>query len=320
MRENWNLSAPDLNLSLIQLTGLIQPAFDGDTVLQATPAVGGLANANLRLTLARHPRPILARFWVRSAGDAAKEVGLIEHVAGRIPTPRVFLFAESNPINGHPYALMEWFEGDRLEVAVKTASSEQIAGISRSVGATLARIHQIIFPSTGEIGPDLKVTNSFPVDGTALTGFVRHCLSHEPEAARLGPELGAALLFFVETEHHLLDTWEGPPCLSHADFGGSNILIHGAEVAAVLDWEFAIAGAPFFDLGNLLRPPVGEIPGFADGVAAGYRESGGSLPEHWRRMSQIADLFAWLQFLGRSNASEALIRDAHSTIGRTIGF
>ena len=43
--------------------------------------------------------------------------------------------------------------------------------------------------------------------------------------------------------------------LVHADFNPKNLLVDPATggVTGVLDWEFAYAGAPLGDLGNLLR-------------------------------------------------------------------
>jgi hypothetical protein len=93
----------------------------------------------------------------------------------------------------------------------------------------------------------------------------------------------------------------------------------GREVAAVIDWEFAFSGTPFFDLGNLLRPPLGEIPGMQAAVERGYRNAGGDLPIEWRKMSKLTDLTAWLEFLTRKNAGINLISDCKTQICKTIG-
>jgi len=127
---------------------------------------------------------------------------------------------------------------------------------------------------------------------------------------------------FVDAEAALLDTWEGRPCLTHADFGGTNILVRpvgeGWALAAVLDWEFAFAGSPFFDLGNLLRPPLGRLPGFADAVAAGYTGAGHTLPPRWREMAVMADLIAWADFLARETPPPGVIATARERIRDTI--
>ncbi len=49
---------------------------------------------------------------------------------------------------------------------------------------------------------------------------------------------------------------------------------------------------------------------FETAVAEGHRSAGGRLPEEWRKMSRIGDLYAWLQFLGRDVIDDALLRGA----------
>ena len=92
----------------------------------------------------------------------------------------------------------------------------------------------------------------------------------------------------------------------------------GWRVAAVLDWEFAFAGAPFFDFGNLLRPPLGNLAGFAEAVADGYRKTGARMPAGWRELARIADLTAWADFLNRADATPALVADARRMIAATV--
>jgi hypothetical protein len=70
---------------------------------------------------------------------------------------------------------------------------------------------------------------------------------------------------------------------------------------------------PAGDFGNLLRPPLGLRTGFADAVARGYREAGGTLPADWKTHAQLADLTAWAEFLTRPNIGDALIADARTT-------
>src|SRR5208337_1324858 len=97
--------------------------------------------------------------------------------------------------------------------------------------------------------------------------------------------LTGALLAFVTMEGHVLASdWARQPTLTHSDFNASNILVGRApggafKIAAILDWEFAFAGGPSYDFGNLLRPPLGEDAGFVAGVVEGYKTAGKDLPE-----------------------------------------
>ncbi|MFC8797977.1 phosphotransferase family protein [Promicromonospora sp. NPDC057138] len=61
-----------------------------------------------------------------------------------------------------------------------------------------------------------------------------------------------------------------PPCLVHSDLNPKNVLVDPAtlQVTGVLDWEFAHAGHPATDLGNLLR--FDREPAYVEGVLDGF--------------------------------------------------
>jgi fructokinase len=130
------------------------------------------------------------------------------------------------------------------------------------------------------------------------------------------------LLAFATREAGILDTWQGPPCLTHGDCGGSNILVlHQASellISGIIDWEFSFSGTPFFDLGNILRAPLGGLPGFVEGLADGYRGASGVLPENWRGRAAMTDLLAWVESSLRARVSEEFLHSARQEINETI--
>ena len=259
---------------------------------------------------------------MRSSAAGSVERALLPIVAPHAPVPRLWHFSPDNPLTGHPYALLEWVDGQRLEVVAPTLPDDDLAALGQLVGAALAGVHRVIFPRTGFFDANLDVAQPISVGGDALLSYLRLCLVDGRGGARLGETLTADLLGYVEREGRLLDTWNGPPCLVHGDFGGSNILVRQTSarwgVAAVLDWEFAFSGSPFFDLGNLLRPPLGDRPSFSGAVHAGYTAAGGQLPAQWPALSRLADLLSWADFLNRPETGEQLIHDARTIIRRTI--
>ena len=243
-------------------------------------------------------------------------------LATKLPVPRVLFTADQNPVTGHPYMLRDWTPGERLEVVAHTLSTQELLSLGQQLGAILAAIHCVTFPKGGYLDESLNVVPFPPgVPGNTLAEFLDLLLGLRGKE-RLGPALTQALMAFAEREARYGATWSGPPCLTHADFGGSNILVQvghgGPRVAAVVDWEFAFAGTPFIDFGNLLRPPLGELPSFEAAVAHGYRAAGGALPDDWRRRSLYVDLTAWAGFLGRPKISDEVAEDARTMILRTL--
>ncbi len=321
MRARWGRASEELTLDAATLTALINPAFPGQTVLEATPARGGLTNTNLRLRLSGLAEPVLLRLYTRDPTAAVKEQALHRRLAPRLPVPQL-LFGATDSLVGHAYALMAWVDGERLELVAPHLGHAELGQLGRDVGRVLAGIHAVTFSAQGFLDGGLEVQPFPAAFGAGLVGFLRAHLVGTGGAERLGADLTRRLLQFAERESSRLAAWTGPPCLTHADFGPSNILVRraatGPVVAAVLDWEFAFSGAPFFDFGNLLRPPVGDLPGFEAAVASGYRAAGGVLPRDWRRRSLLVDLTAWAEFLSRPHVSASLVRDARAVIARTI--
>ena len=324
-RETWYRSSPAVDLDLGQLTQLIRLAFPGARVIERTPTQGGFANANYRLLLADREAPLLIRFFVRDPRAAGKEFALNKLLVGRrLPVVPYLHVALDNPLTGHPYAIREWTDGERLEIVARDLAHAGIEQVGRAVGHVLAHIHAITFSEAGFLDLELRVAQPASIGRDGLVAFLRLCLLEGRGAQRIEPVLARSLIDFAEREGRILDDWSGDSCLVHSDFGGSNILLRrtGArwEVASVLDWEFAFSGTPFFDFGNLLRPPLGQRPGFEASVVAGYREAGGKLPNNWRQMSLLADLFNWADFLNRQQVSAAITADATARIEQTMAM
>jgi len=321
VRENWARFSATLDLTRSQVEALIAPAFPGKAVVQRSIVAGGLANTNIYVRLADGEQ-LLLRIFQRDPGQAEKEYNLSLLTSNRVPVPPCLYFSPTNPFSGHPYLIRQWVEGDRLETILPAIDPAGASELGRAVGAVLASIHSFTFARAGFLDGKLNVTAEIDLGSRGLVAYVRQCFFEGAAGQRLGGNMTEAVLAFVDRQALLLDEWTGPPCLAHCDFGGSNILacrsLTGWDVAAVLDWEFALSASPFIDLGNLLREPLGCSNQFVEAVFGGYREAGGRLPASWRRMSLLVDLTAWLELLTRPDSGPALIADARFMIAGTL--
>ena len=324
MRERWQRGTCELALDAAAAARLLEPIFPGAVVTSAEPIGGGLANTNIRAVLAGRSEPVRLRLYQQDPPQARKEAAVSRLIASRVPVPGFLHVADSNPITGRPYAIIEWVEGVRLETAFAAMDDAVLTRLGRSLGGTLAAIHSFGFDKFGFPDSELRVPEAIDLDREGLLTYLEECFVRGRGGARIGADLTAALMAFAGREGARLDAWLDRPCLVHSDFNGSNILVRpeqvtaGWNVTAILDWENALSGTPAFDFGNLLRPPLGARTGFADAVSAGYREHGGNLPDSWRRIAQICDLYNWAEFLNRPDPGEALIADARRVIEKTI--
>jgi aminoglycoside phosphotransferase (APT) family kinase protein len=85
----------------------------------------------------------------------------------------------------------------------------------------------------------------------------------------------------------------------HSDFNPKNILVDPGtgEVTGLLDWEYAHAGSPFTDLGNLLR--FERLPVFADAVLDVYRAEVPDVGDDVLDRARAADLYALVELASR---------------------
>ena len=322
MKSKWRRRDAPLSLDRAALTALIQPVFPGASVSAGAPVDGGLSNTSLRLSISGRSAPLMLRVFTRHPERAEVELAATRRAAESVPVPAVLHFAPSNPFTGHPYALFEWVEGERLDLAFAAASCAEQVEMGQRIGAAMAQLHAIRFEQYGFFDATLAVSHPITLGSTGLGAYLRQCFVDGRGGARLGGEPTQRLLAFADQHGGALDLADGRPCLAHGDFSGSNILMRQTEggwrVAAILDWEYALSATPFFDLANLLRPPVGDAPEFTAAMARGYRAAGGELPQDWQRLSRMTDLFAWADLLSRADCGEEVIADGRLMIARIL--
>lgn len=322
MRDQWNRDTERAILSNEDAAVLLGSYLPNAEVVKVEPTKGGLANSSYMVELSNH-RLLHLRICQRDPSAAEKEYRLIQLMQGNVPAPKPIHFSTINPVNDFPFMILDWVEGSRLESVVSELRSHDVDHLGESLGGTLALIHRFQFDEFGFFNDHLEVLSPMEMGGKGLLSYAEDCLLNNLGGERLGDSLTRKILNFIKNEACLLDEWSEKPCLTHCDFNASNILVKRENtdwvVAGVIDWEFAFSGTPFFDLGNLLRPPLGEICGMETAVERGYRKAGGYLPKEWRKMSKLTDLTAWLEFLTRKNAGINLISDCKTQICKTMG-
>jgi aminoglycoside phosphotransferase (APT) family kinase protein len=104
-------------------------------------------------------------------------------------------------------------------------------------------------------------------------------------------------------------------CLVHSDFNPKNLLVDPAtaRITGLIDWEFAHAGSPYTDLGNLFR--FCADPVLAGAVLGVVRGSGLELGEPLVDLGRAADLWALLELAARRDTNE-ITRAAHDLVSR----
>lgn len=271
---------------------------------------------------------VVVRYFAdeRHAEHAARiQAALLARVRGLLPVPAVHQ-AHDGDATLPGLLITELVAGERgdLVLARLTAGdsepgrrAEAVRAMGRALGRIAGALAAVPMPRTGMFADATLRIEPFHL---WLPDWVD---THAPRLAETGwsdGEIGA-LRAVAERAARELDG--APACLVHSDLNPKNVLVDPVtfEVTGVLDWEFAHAGHPATDLGNLLR--FDREPAYVEGVLDGYLAAAGTadaakgesadLGEPARRraaeLARAADLVALVDLAARP-ATNPVVRRA----------
>jgi aminoglycoside phosphotransferase (APT) family kinase protein len=191
------------------------------------------------------------RIYGRDPDRAPVDAALLHLVRGLIPVPAVLDVRLAGDEPAH--VLMSHVAGERLDLVLPHADDDLRARLAAAVTDVLATLSGMPFLRPGMfVDADLHLSSPAAPAADLVSWLDQHLTGTAMAAwdAGLGSDLRAVCL----DADALLDTVDRS-CLVHSDFNGKNLLVDpvSGAMTAVLDWEYAYAGSPYADLGNLLR-------------------------------------------------------------------
>lgn len=282
-----------------------------------TPLDGGFSGETF-LAEAAGERAVVRIYAGRGAsrGPHAVEVdaALLTLVRGLVPVPEVLEVRRANPELDLPGLLVtSYLEGIRLDLLLPEADPILRATIGQRLGELLARLAQMPMLRPGLFTDGDLAIADLPPDVEDLAAWIgthleTGALSEWAEADQ------KRLLDLADEAQGLLDAC-ARTCLVHSDFNPKNILVdpETGAVTGLLDWEFAHAGLPVTDLGNLLR--FDREPVFAGAVLDAYADGVPDAPDDLLTRARAADLFALTDLAARRGENPVADR-AHGLLLR----
>ncbi len=266
-----------------------------------TPLDGGFSGETF-LAEAAGERTVVRIYADRGArrGPQAVEVdaAVLRLVRGLVPVPEVLEVRRANPELGLPALLVtSYLEGTRLDLLLPQAGPDLRRVIGERLGELLARLAQMPMQRPGLfVDRDLSI-GDLPAGGEDLPAWTKAHLERTA-LSDWTQEDQKALLDLADETQTLLDTVDRT-CLVHSDFNPKNILVDPdtGAVTGLLDWEFAHAGLPVSDLGNLLR--FHRDPSFVDAVVRAYTGRVPDAGEDLLDLARAADLWALVDLAAR---------------------
>ncbi len=267
---------------------------------EVVPLSGGYSGETFLVTGAGDQAVL--RLYARHPERAAVDQALLQRLRGLLPVPRVLEAVTVPAGSGRPpFLLLEALPGDRLDLVLPAADEALRRRLGEAVAGVLTLLATERMPRPGLFVDASLDPAPFPPDAGDQRDFLE---------ARLGTPWFTGLtaaerdgLRAVARRASAVTATPARIALVHADFNPKNLLVDPATggVTGVLDWEFAYAGAPLGDLGNLLRFETDPV--FAAAAAATYTDRAPDVPPDWLEVARALDLYALLDLAGGDDAN-----------------
>jgi aminoglycoside phosphotransferase (APT) family kinase protein len=263
-----------------------------------TPLEGGWSGETFVAEVAGERSVVRIYAGSSHRGENAHDVdaALLRLVRGLVPVPEVLEVRRADPAADLPALLVTSFlPGMRADLLLPELDDGRLAELGARLGRILADLAGMPMLKAGPfVDGDLTI-GSFAPDADGLPAFVaghEAALSHWSQV-----ELDGLRGVAVDAQTRL-DT-VGRFCLVHSDVNPKNLLVDPdtLEVTGLLDWEFAHAGHPYTDLGNLLR--FDRQPAFVEAVLDAYVARHGGAPGEALHLARAADLWALVDLASR---------------------
>jgi len=278
---------------------------------EVVPLSGGYSGETFLVTGAGEQAVL--RLYARDPGRAAVDQALLERMRGLLPVPRVLEAATVPGGAGRPpFLLLEALPGDRLDLVLPAADGPLRRRLGEAVAGVLVLLATERMPRPGRfLDPSLDPEPFPPGAGDPVGWLAAHRTA--PFFAGLTGGQRAALRSVARRAAEVAAR-TSRVALVHADLNPKNLLVDPATggVTGVLDWEFAYAGAPLADVGNLLRFETDPV--FAGAVAAGYAERAPDVPDGWLEVARALDLYALVDLAAREGRRNPVVAGARELL------
>lgn len=295
-KANWETAGQCVALPDDVIHAMVSRALPGKTGYQWERLGGGCANLSILIRAEEKPIYVL-RIYLRDKEAACREHQLASYLSPQLPVPQSrFIGTEA----GYDFALFDYCRGISLREALLGKEKAHGDPLLYQAGVLLGKIQAHRFENVGFFDEELRIKH---LQNPDLAEFVDRLLTHPVVLATLPvgqkPVIAACFSRFAAC---LPDAHTAH--LVHGDYDPANLLVDKVDgtwqISAVLDWEFAFAGSPLWDVANMLRyahaMPASWASSFLSGLQTLWR-----LPNQWQTSVHLLNLASLLDCLSRTD-------------------
>jgi aminoglycoside phosphotransferase (APT) family kinase protein len=252
----------------------------------------GGSNTNYLVSFAQRPTRFVMRLYASAPDGWKKERALAELLDSSVPMAKVVYSGYEPSVFERPLTVFEYVEGETLLEKLASGYNPP-ASLIRQIAASLALTHRHRYDKQGLFDEKLKVIEDLAPFESWIGLFL-----NEGAAEQLGAEAVEKYSALIESRKSELAEIAAWTALVHGDYKPANVLVRGDEVAAIIDWEFSMAGHPFSDLGQIIRQRWMSSPVEAAFVKEYNALSAIQLPRNWKELARLRDTINLLQLVG----------------------
>lgn len=291
MEKNWERTLPFLYVDRETINKLFKGIIKKDEIISVKPVDEGCRTSNY-IIYSTDNKKYLLKIFFSDDQQYRKECEILSILKDKICVQEICKFDKSNLINDKYYVIYKYIEGVTLSKSLNNGDMTN-EYIIRDAANILANIHKKRFSSVGFLNDELEVYHKLP----PLNKWYEQFITDKVEK-RLGKDIIQKIRKVINENIEDLLSLDNDPRLVHGDFQGTNILVDHNKITGIIDWEFAMAGHPLADIGQLFRYEEYFNKQLISIFEDEYRKkSDYILPDNWYKLSKIRDLANLIQLL-----------------------
>jgi aminoglycoside phosphotransferase (APT) family kinase protein len=289
MDSKWERIQPYIKLNSSMLHRMMSPVKPSGKIKKVNLIRKGLRNSNYCVEYEENK--FLLRIYGTDDNWWEKEKSVFEHVKDKVSVPELLYLDTEFSVIHKPYAVFEYINGPTLdEYLQKEAYNNNVIS---EIGQSLALIHETSYNQVGFFNESLNVTTVLPPLKSWYDMFLT-----ENVAQKLGKKLTENLQTYIENNAENIKRIDERVAFVHNDFRPINIMVANNHRPYFIDWEGAMAGHVFGDIGQFLRFNEQITPQNENSFIDNYNYySKNKLPCDYRDLAKLRDLVNLLQLL-----------------------
>jgi aminoglycoside phosphotransferase (APT) family kinase protein len=321
MKSGWERSYKLIIPDKDTVNNMLKPFLIETQVIHIQLLSGGLNNSNLKITTNTNEIYVL-RIYGENNNSMDVERKILKILKDRVPVPHSLYYDSSCSKFDYPFIILSWIQGVQLSEILNRGNKSVISNAVREIGALLAKVHSITFPSSGFFDENLNIQEFIKLDANQFLMYIEESIVNGLAITHIGSDLSAKVFQFAQEHAYIIDDLVIQNSLVHGDFNPLNILATDSErcinITGILDWEYAFSGSPLMDIGNMLRYEDVSNTEFLSLFISSYQDNGGLLPPKWLQKAKLLDLIALCELLNKKECGEVRVRDIKRLIHNTI--